>query len=130
MEEKENKYSVKTEIENVDFVAVYQRIEAKTDKSGEELERLVLAELEKNTVERKKFNCEFFVVSVGNEYKIILTSESSNALYGGYNEFAANEIMRSLHEEIDRQGNPTIDTEKGIWELNEENHKRYEENNQ
>lgn len=83
-------YIVSVLIHNVDFQAAFEELSQEINVSSvtesEILEQLK-AKLQSESAKMKEFEVEVPVRKDGEEYKLILTSELSNALFGGYNEY-------------------------------------------
>lgn len=93
-------YLVKVRINSVDFKAVFESIVKKLSENTPEdviLEELYNA-LEDNSAEIREFIINIPVQKIGEEYRILLTSELSNALFGGYNEYLT-ELIGEMNNE-------------------------------
>jgi len=98
----EDYYTVKTEIENVDYGNVMYKLKNEyadsTTITGEKLTALIMSELAKSDVAKRNFSCDIIVSRYGNEYRIQMTPDLSNAILGGFNEFLENEIEERLQQ--------------------------------
>lgn len=83
-------YIVSVLINNVDFQAAFEELSQEINLSSvtesEILEQLK-AKLQSENAEMKEFEVDVPVRKDGEGYKLVLTSELSNALFGGYNEY-------------------------------------------
>ena len=81
--DKKGYWEVETEIKNIDFVKTVLHFENADNVSIEDID----FEIKKENREEKNYKCKIVVRKVGEEYKIVMTPEFSNALLGGINEY-------------------------------------------
>lgn len=88
-EKEDDGYLVTTQISTVDFKEIFESVVASVDETTSE--EVVLAKLydaiESGSSQTRTFEVEIPVQKYDEDYKIELTAELSNALFGGYNEY-------------------------------------------
>lgn len=98
---KENeKYVVTAQISTVDFKGTFESVATSIDETTSEdeiLEKLYDA-ISSETPQIKTFSVEIPVQKYGEDYKIELTPELSNALFGGFNEYLSELTGGMLYE--------------------------------
>jgi len=89
VKKKDDYYQVRTTIQNVDFIAAFEALqqELDADTGVEEILRQLQQNLEADDAVMREFILEVPVQKNGDTYEIVMTSELSNALFGGYNEY-------------------------------------------
>ena len=102
VKKEEDYYIVKTEIQNVDYENLLKRLENgysdKSDFTSEQVYALTLAELSKPDIVKRNFSCDIIVARYGDEYRIQMTPDLSNATLGGYNEYLTKKIEEGLQQ--------------------------------
>lgn len=85
----DNTYLVNLKINNVDFQVAFEEVleELTIDDTEDDVIKKLSDRLEADFAKRKEFELSIPVQQVNDTYKIVLTSELSNALLGGYNEY-------------------------------------------
>lgn len=86
---KDGGYLVMTEISTIDFKATFESVATSVNEAASEetiLDKLYDA-LESESPQIRTFSVNIPVQKYDEEYKVELTSELSNALFGGYNEY-------------------------------------------
>lgn len=98
---KENeKYVVTAQISTVDFKGTFESVATSIDETTSEdeiLEKLYDA-ISSETPQIKTFSVEIPVQKYGEDYRIELTPELSNALFGGFNEYLSELTGGMLNE--------------------------------
>lgn len=86
---KDEGYLVTTQISTVDFKETFESVATSIDKTASEEEILdkLYDAIGAETPQIKTFSVEIPVQKYGKDYKIELTPELSNALFGGFNEY-------------------------------------------
>lgn len=96
----DDSYIVTTQITNVDFKEAFETV---TEDVNEETPVEVIIEklyeiVKSDSAPHRDFTIEIKLNKYGNEYKIELTEELSNALFGGYNEYLSELIGEMNYE--------------------------------
>lgn len=86
---KDEGYLVTTQIRTVDFKEVFESVAVSIDETESEKEILdkLYDAISSESAQIKTFSVEIPVQKYGEDYKIELTAELSNALFGGFNEY-------------------------------------------
>ncbi len=100
VEHSEAGYSVNVKISNVDFQVVFENIVEgySINDTEENILTKLRDSLEDDSAPKKDFDVEILIQQTGDIYEIILTSELSNALLGGYNEYLASLTGEMINE--------------------------------
>lgn len=97
---KDEGYLVATQISTVDFKEVFESVAASVDEtvSEEEILDKLYSAIGSESPQIKTFSVEIPVQKYGKDYKIELTPELSNALFGGFNEYLSELTGGMLNE--------------------------------
>ena len=101
VKKEDEKYLVCAQISTADFKKIFESVALSIDETtsqDEVLEKFYDA-IDSNSTQIKTFSVEIPVQKYGEDYKIELTPELSNALFGGFNEYLSELTGGMLYEQ-------------------------------